>query len=647
MIFNKLSYRPEIDGLRAVAVMLIVLYHAQFILFGKDWFDGGFIGVDIFFVISGYLITRIILLELIVKSSFSFSNFYERRARRILPMLFFVIIVSIPFAWKKLLPFDLVEYAQSIISSIFFGSNFFFYFKTTAYGADELFLKPFLHTWSLSVEEQFYLVFPILTILIFKFFKNHFFKIIFVLFFLSFFFAEFMETRNSSLNFYLPFGRFWELAAGSILAYRELNYKSSKDDKIKKILPMLGLSLIIYSIFFLDIKTSHASLSKIISIFGTCLIIAFASKNELVGNLFSSKPFVWMGLISYSVYLWHYPIFAFSRMGIEANNFMKIKWILIIIILSITTFFLIEKPFRNKKLISSKNFLITLLASFVFLLIFNLFSMSNGLLIRYEKHLAEFLNPSFYELSNNFVWKRKKDLELKSFDHTDNKNLTKVLIVGDSNSADFINVLATSNIKNKWNIVSQTIISRCFPFFITEEELKIQLVKHKKKSNRIKCKEQHDKVFIKNKLINDADIVFFAFNWRENWHNFLKKSNTKLVNQYGDKFFYVGTKGSENSQKQIAKLLKNNKDFLSIANGFFMTPHPKRKKINNEFQKVLGDKFLDWNEIICSEMGCPIYEKGFGIVLYDGFHLSKKGSERLGMSLEFNSLIDKVKLHQN
>ena len=143
---SKPFYRPEIDGLRAIAVISVVLYHAQIVLFGKDWFEGGFIGVDVFFVISGYLITRIILLELQAKGSFSFSKFYDRRARRILPMLFVVIFASIPFAWQKLLPSDFTEFAESILAALFFGSNFFFYLSTTEYGADSSLLKPFLHT---------------------------------------------------------------------------------------------------------------------------------------------------------------------------------------------------------------------------------------------------------------------------------------------------------------------------------------------------------------------------------------------------------------------------------------------------------------------------------------------------------------------
>ena len=122
---SKLLYRPEVDGLRAIAVISVVLYQAQFSVFGLDWFQGGFIGVDIFFVISGYLITRIILSELYETGAFSFSNFYERRTRRILPVLFLVIIVATPFAWLQILPLAFVEYAQSVLTSIFFGSIFF------------------------------------------------------------------------------------------------------------------------------------------------------------------------------------------------------------------------------------------------------------------------------------------------------------------------------------------------------------------------------------------------------------------------------------------------------------------------------------------------------------------------------------------
>lgn len=168
----KLSYRPEIDGLRAIAILSVVLYIAQIVVFGHDFFKGGFVGVDIFFVISGYLISRILLSELFDKGKISFLQFYERRARRILPILFTVFLISFPLAYKYLLPIQFIQYSQSILSATFFSSNIFFYLANTKYGAEDSLLQPFLHTWSLGVEEQFYIFFPILLLLAYKFAKK-------------------------------------------------------------------------------------------------------------------------------------------------------------------------------------------------------------------------------------------------------------------------------------------------------------------------------------------------------------------------------------------------------------------------------------------------------------------------------------------
>lgn len=390
---SKLSYRAEIDGLRAVAVVSVILYHAQMVLFGRDWFEGGFIGVDVFFVISGYLITRIIISELQLEGSFSFLNFYERRARRILPMLLVVILVSMPHAWQKLLPSDFVEYADSILASLSFGSNFFFYFRTTEYGADSSLLKPFLHTWSLGVEEQFYLVFPILAIAAFKFFHKHFLTIIFGLSLLSLQFSELMEARNSDLNFYLPFSRFWELAVGSMLAYRELYHKPPGGGLASKLLPIFGVYLVAYGILFFDHKTPHPGFHTLIPIIGVALIIGFASKDELVGRVLGSRLFVWLGLISYSAYLWHFPIFAFSRMEKEPQNHDKIGLIGLTFLLSILSYFVVERPFRRNAIIRQKSFLTIIIAVACFVVSFSLLVKSKeGFASRMPPILSSVLN---------------------------------------------------------------------------------------------------------------------------------------------------------------------------------------------------------------------------------------------------------------
>ena len=181
----KINYRPEIDGLRTLAVLSVIIYHAQFSLSDKILLKGGFLGVDIFFVISGYLITSLILKELKTTNNFSFFYFYQRRARRILPVLFTVMVASIPFAWLYLLPARLIDFSKSILYSIGFNSNFYFHYSGLRYGAEDGLLKPFLHTWSLSVEEQFYVIFPVILILIFKFFKKYLFHLFIIGFFTS------------------------------------------------------------------------------------------------------------------------------------------------------------------------------------------------------------------------------------------------------------------------------------------------------------------------------------------------------------------------------------------------------------------------------------------------------------------------------
>ena len=163
----QIKYRPDIDGLRTIAVVSVMLYHAKITVAGGHFLPGGYLGVDIFFVISGYLITTLLMTELDRTGQLSILNFYERRVRRLLPALLVVMLASLPFAWRFLLPDQLIDFSKSLVYSLLFASNFYWDHSLQQYGAESALYKPFLHTWSLAVEEQYYIVFPLLLFCIF------------------------------------------------------------------------------------------------------------------------------------------------------------------------------------------------------------------------------------------------------------------------------------------------------------------------------------------------------------------------------------------------------------------------------------------------------------------------------------------------
>ena len=429
----KLTYRPEIDGLRAIAVGAVILYHAQITIFGHQPFKGGFIGVDIFFVISGYLITSIILKELITTGSFSFKHFYERRIRRILPALLFVMLVSLPFTWMYLLPSIFIDFSKSILYSLGFGSNFYFHYSGQQYGAESGLFKPFLHTWSLSVEEQFYILFPIVLLITFKYFRKYLVHILILGFVISLGLAEWTSRNYPSASFYFLHTRMWELLAGSILAYYEITKGYRSENKtLNLILPFTGLILIGHSILFFNDKMFHPSFYTLSPIIGVCLIIWFSSKNELTTKILSTKLFVGVGLISYSLYLWHYPIFTFIKItGLVMGN-MTHKLLLIPILLiccSVISYHFVEKPFRNKEN-NIKYILILIVISSLILIFYNLYVINkNGV----KNRLPEYFQKNLREKNVNF---HQKD------------NTKKIVLIGDSHS-DALEFNLNEEIKKK------------------------------------------------------------------------------------------------------------------------------------------------------------------------------------------------------
>jgi peptidoglycan/LPS O-acetylase OafA/YrhL len=353
-----LKYRAEIDGLRALAVVPVILFHAGF-----ELFSGGFVGVDVFFVISGYLITTI-LIEDIENKRFSIVNFYERRARRILPALFFVVLVCIPFAWMWMLPSQMKDFSQSLVAVSLFASNILFWRESGYFDAAAA-EKPLLHTWSLAVEEQYYVLFPIFLILAWRFGKNRVFWMIVVMAALSLILSEWGWRKQPTANFYLAPTRAWELFAGSIAAFIVQKQGVKRSD----FLALLGMVAIVFSIFAYDESTPFPSVYALVPVLGVVLLVLFADKETLAAKLLSTKAFVGIGLISYSAYLWHQPLFAFARIKSvsEPTILLMVSLVLCSFAFAFASWKYIEKPFRVKGVQGRKTiFISSLLGLFVF-----------------------------------------------------------------------------------------------------------------------------------------------------------------------------------------------------------------------------------------------------------------------------------------
>ncbi|MBX7526972.1 acyltransferase family protein [Qipengyuania vesicularis] len=359
-----ISYRPEIDGMRAVAVVSVLIYHLRMPSPDSYILPGGFLGVDVFFVLSGFLITSIVAKEIAASGRIDFSGFYLRRARRILPPLFLVLFASIPVAYAVLLPSEMQSFANSLWAALGFYSNFFWYFELGEYGSQSGLLQPFLHTWSLAIEEQFYLVWPILLLLLMRFARNRIVLVTVGLLVASLALAQLSTFWRGDFSFFSTASRAWELLAGAVLALSTRDFRAMADKSILlRYAPSLGLAAVIVSMVFLKVESPyHPGLATIPTILGTCMMIAFANPRDPATRLMAAGPSVWIGKLSYSLYLWHFPIFAFGRLYfIEPADWIDwTVWIALTFALSWLGYRLVEKPLRFK--LATKPFL-TLLAS--------------------------------------------------------------------------------------------------------------------------------------------------------------------------------------------------------------------------------------------------------------------------------------------
>ena len=344
-----LIYRPEIDGLRALAVLPVILFHAGFAEFG-----GGFVGVDVFFVISGYLIASIIIQELDA-DRFSLAGFYERRARRILPALFFVTAMTTVFAWLWFVPRDMRNFSASLFAVATFSSNILFARKT-GYFDTAIELQPMLHTWSLAIEEQYYIVFPIFFVLFWRLGRPVVIGVLSIGSAISFCLI-YAASLGNSYAFYLLPTRAWELGVGALgaLYLNQFGFRPAPR-VVGQGLAVIGIGLIVVAVTFFDETTPFPGASTLVPVGGALLIILFGEADTIVGRFLGSRLLVGVGLISYSAYLWHFPIIALSEYR-EISQHSRFYMGMLCVFSLIPAWFswrYVEKPFRQKNFLTRK-----------------------------------------------------------------------------------------------------------------------------------------------------------------------------------------------------------------------------------------------------------------------------------------------------
>jgi len=367
-MMHKLPYRKDIDGLRAIAVIAVVLYHAF-----PELIHGGFIGVDIFFVISGFLISRIILQEL-GESCFSFFDFYRRRIVRIFPALLITLILCVLFGWLVLSPEEFRQLSKHTLGGATFTSNFM-YLSESGYFDNASITKPLLHLWSLSIEEQFYIIWPLLIVFAFK--RKLLLLVIFLVSLSSFAFNIYLSSHNLAIDFYSPATRFWELACGSVLAWlaQKRSLSPHRMPWIGNAFSFLGLLIIAGGFYLISTEARFPGWWAILPVLGTSLVIISGPESLPNKKILSNAGLVWVGLISYPLYLVHWPIFSFTYILLNGTPSILLRCICIIssFILAFLIFRFIEAPTRKINKI-----FISLIALMVLVGIFGWIGACNG-----------------------------------------------------------------------------------------------------------------------------------------------------------------------------------------------------------------------------------------------------------------------------
>lgn len=627
-----MKYRADIDGLRALAIIPVVLFHA-----GYNLFSGGFVGVDVFFVISGYLITAILIKDMKEKE-FSLSRFYERRARRILPAYIFMMAVVTVCGYYLFLASEFKSLAESALASLSFVSNFFFW-KNSGYFSIQAESSPFLHTWSLSVEEQFYIFFPLGLMFLYKYFNQ---KVIHILILaaliLSFMISVVGMEYSISAVFYLLPSRAWELLVGAIIATGVI--PNLKNKAINEFLSLIGFLMILSAMFLYTKYTIFPGKAALLPVIGTALIIysGLLGKKTYIGELLSLRPFVIIGGISYSLYLWHWPIFVFMKniYGELVPSYVVVVAVLISFLCAWISMHMIEKPFLTKRFLPMKKSLLvvsvfSLVSAMTICLILIL---SNGFPDRFDEKVltAEFALNDFSQ--------RRKDCHVEKRNSIlyDDKCIfgsdvqPTYAFWGDSHSVELSDSLGKQSeiigISGVHISYSSCPPSQGFSWLSRPmcSAHNLEVLNGLVRNDDIKT------VFLiarYNSYVRDQDMTKSMLNGLEETIKSLQISGKKVV------VIYPIPRSKGVTPLDIARIIHRNSD----VNDYFITMDEythQNKKILPELDRIVEDNLVDViypTEILCrNKKTCGFFIDG-KVTHFDDDHLSLSGAKLFVPSL--------------
>jgi peptidoglycan/LPS O-acetylase OafA/YrhL len=621
-----MNFRTDINGLRAIAVIAVVVFH-----FSPDWLPGGFAGVDVFFVISGFLMTKIIFSGL-ENNTFSILRFYIARAKRIIPALAVLCLVLLVLGWFYLTPVDYRALSEHVVSSMAFLSNIT-YWKESGYFDAEARGKWLLHTWSLSVEWQFYILYPLMLVTMKKFMDLKTIKIVVpIAAIIGLVLSVFATYRWPVPAYYLLPTRGWEMLAGGV-AYL---YPFTLSAKNKPRLELAGIILILTSYFLISKENTWPGYLAIIPVLGAFFIIqSQRTESALTNNALLQHIGNW----SYSIYLWHWPlVVVISRFELSKSGaFVGMG---IGIVLSLLFGYISSQYIENGRIFRIKD-KVFFKARYIYV-----FCITLGLSVIFYGNYIYNIPDYIWRIQNldvraenygKYTWRRINLLKNKiEFNDNNKKN---ILIIGDSQAGDITNAIFEKGVAEKYEIAARVVSARCGVFYLNNKDQQdFYAISDDVKSGAVKpstC-ENEIKSVSKGEVIKNADYIILSMNWRDYAVPFILKSIANLKKESNATIYLIGNKGLGNTVGSLTYEHYFSKTDYSIANYVYKKLPRSNFENDDTFEysaKRYGFNFISMMDVVCPEGACQILNKIKQPLYYDKLHTTKEGATYIGGAL--------------